>query len=698
MKNRPDAKILPALLIAVGLLVYGNSLWGPFIYDDVPTLADPHVHSLWPPQRALWANKDSVAAGRPVVSLTLAINYAIGGHDVRGYHAVNIAVHLMVALALYAVIRLTLEREPLRGRFGPHAGPLAFACALLWMVHPVQTQCVNYISHRTESIMALFYLLTLYCAIRAWEPATRWRWTAASVLGCALGMASKEAMVTAPAMVVLYDWAFRTQPYRQVLHRRLGLYAGLAATWIILAALMSTGPRSSVTGFGVDVGVVQYALNQCMIVTHYLGLAFWPRPLIIDYGSPQALTIYAVAPYAALLAALLVATAAALVLRPPVGFLGAWFFVILAPTSSVVPILTEVGADRRMYLSLAGLIVGVVLAVHAALRRAAPRAAGRLGVALLAAAAAVLSWGTIMSNADYRNPMTLWETAARAVPDNAGAHNNLANELRRRGRIDEAVEQYRLAIRVDSDYVMARINLGNTLRDSGRADEAVGHYLDALEMLPADGGVSQVSYNLAKALVLLGKIDDAIAHFRRVIEIRPDLPDVHHQLALALGRKGDLAQAMTHFRTAIALRPGDPEAHFHYAIALRMAGRPEEAIDQLRRALEADPRHAAAHQNLGAMLQRKGKLDEAISHYRAALLAEPASAPANLNLGLALQATGRSDEAVVHLVRAADTYADAGQLDAAIAAAQQALAIATGPAADEIRERLQLSRRAAPGN
>ena len=128
------------------------------------------------------------------------------------------------------------------------AAPLAAATALLWLVHPLQTECIGYISQRSESIMGLFYLLTLYCAIRASQSARAGRWGLAAIIACALGMASKEVMVTAPVMVLIYDWAFRSERFSAVWRKRWPLYVGLAGTWVILAALMATGPRSRSVG------------------------------------------------------------------------------------------------------------------------------------------------------------------------------------------------------------------------------------------------------------------------------------------------------------------------------------------------------------------------------------------------------------------------------------------------------------------
>ena len=193
--------VAPTVLTALAAAAWANSLSAPFIFDDRPAiLANPHIRQLWPLSRALTAPPRSILAGRPVASLTLAINYALGELDVRGYHAFNLALHVLSALILLGIVRRTLARS---ARLVSAARPLALVAAAIWLVHPLQTDAVTYVTQRTELLMGLFYLLTLYAAIRAAEGSRSWPWQTASVVSCALGMASKEVMITAPLMVML---------------------------------------------------------------------------------------------------------------------------------------------------------------------------------------------------------------------------------------------------------------------------------------------------------------------------------------------------------------------------------------------------------------------------------------------------------------------------------------------------------------
>ena len=197
------------VVVAAGLLAYHNSFQGPFIYDDVPSIpGNPHIRHLWPIWQAMSAPPGSPVAGRPVVCLTLALNYAWGGLNVWGYHAFNLTIHLVSALVLFGILRRTFQGEKLRDRFGAVAVWLAGAIALIWEVHPLQTESVTYIVQRTESLMGLFLLLTLYGVLRSSQSSRPRVWQAAAIVSCALGMGSKEVMVSAPLIVLLYDRVF----------------------------------------------------------------------------------------------------------------------------------------------------------------------------------------------------------------------------------------------------------------------------------------------------------------------------------------------------------------------------------------------------------------------------------------------------------------------------------------------------------
>jgi hypothetical protein len=361
-RDAPGRHWRAALIVVAGFLAYWNSFSGPFVFDDVASVVEnQQIREWWHVGGLLTSERELPVAGRPLVNASFALNYALGGLDVRGYHAWNVAVHLVCALLVFGLVRLTLQQPALRHRFGARALDLAFAVALLWALHPLNTEAVDYVTQRTESMMALFYLATLVASSRAATEESRRRWPIAAVALCAAGMACKESMVTAPVMVAMYDRAFVFRSFKEAFARRWPLYAGLAATWVLLALLLLGGARVHSAGFSAGVGVWTYLLNQTVMIVRYIYLAIWPWSLVSNYGWPASLTLADVLPQAAVVCALLAATLVAMFRWPALGFAGCWFFLTLAPTSSVVPIATEVGAERRMYLPLVALIALAVV-------------------------------------------------------------------------------------------------------------------------------------------------------------------------------------------------------------------------------------------------------------------------------------------------------------------------------------------------
>ena len=612
--------MLPVILVLVAAGTYANSLNGPFIFDDLhAVVGNEHIRRLWPLSHTLSAPPQSPVSGRPVVSLTLAINFWLGGLYPAGYHVLNISVHVLCALALFGIIRQTLQLESLRGQFGANTSWIALACALIWMAHPLQTECVNYITQRIESIMGLFYLLTLYCAIRGVEHATRPWWHGASILCCGLGMASKEVMVTAPLMVLLYDRIFVYHSGKLMWQQRMMLYLGLVTTWAVLAALMWWGPRSQSVGFGQSVSGLDYALNQCIMIVHYVRLAIWPHPLALDYGLPESVSILAAAPYMAALLGMLTLTVLALWRWPRIGFLGASFLLILGPTSSFVPISTEVGAERRMYLPLASLVVLGVLVASLVIKFAArrlhrghessrvPNTSVFSGLMLVLFVSPLIG-ATVHRNGQYGSELSIWQSAVDARPNNYRVHNQLGVALKKQYQLkkitkhlEQSGKHLRRAIDLRSDYADAHSNLGVVLALRGDLTGAIHHLRQAVTI---DDHFGNAYNNLGLARYLQGHVDEAIQHYRRAIELGAGHANTHSNLATALADQGNTDQAVKHYREALWINPGHLQTHLNLAKLFESQNRLNDAIHHFEKALQLDPELFAIQHQLNLVKRR----------------------------------------------------------------------------------------------
>lgn len=615
--------MVPWALAAAGLWAYHNSFSGAFLLDDVHAIVENPL--LRQPGRLLFASV------RPVADLSFALNYALGGLEVWGYHALNLAIHLAAAGTLFGILRRTLQHRRFNGRGPGEATGLAFAVALFWLLHPLQTQSVTYIVQRAESLMGLFYLVTLYALIR-WEaaPAARF-WSGASLLACALGMATKASMATAPLAVLLYDRTFCSGSFAWAWKRRKGYYLGLAATWLLLPLLLSAAPPWEPTaGFALEsVTPLQYFLTQPGVILHYLRLSFWPHPLVLDYGDwPLARTFGAIVPPLLGVGAFLLLTIWLWHRRPEIGFWGGWFFLTLAATSGLFPI-KDLAFEHRMYLPLAGVTAVAVLTADRGLRRlfSSARLRQTVAVGLCLAAGVALGGLTIRRNEDYRSEVRMWRDVVAKRPNNARAHSNLGNKLLAEGRVAEAVTHFERSIALQPDNPDAFNNLGSAYERLGQIQKARGSFERALALHPF---FAQAALNLASLDVAEGRFQQAQERLEKIRSEDLGLKGIK-QRALAQGRilvsRNQFAEAELQLREAVRDRDyskADAELLNMLAVTLRHQGKLQEALGLLQQVVtELAPTQATPWVNLGNVYRDLGEPAKAREAYQRALALDP---------------------------------------------------------------------------
>ena len=581
---------IAALVLAAGIyLVHGD---GPFIYDDIPYIVENEdLRQLWPPA---WLNPGGGAHaqvnGRPLTGLSLALNYALGGLEVGGYHLANAVFHLMCALALYGLLRRVLVLAGV-ARLSERAADLAFCSSLLWLVHPLNSEVVYYTVQRSSALMGALYLATLYALVRSLAGDGRWR--ALALICCAAGMAAKEVMVGAPLVVLALDRALAGGSPLAVLRRRPWFYVGLAAGWLVLLRALWHRPHKDTIGFSYGVDSWTYLLNQAEAIAHYMGLFFWPQPLALDYGSPRSLGFADIWWQGGLVVGLLVVAGWALWRQPLWGVAGLVFFSALAPTSSFIPILNEVAAERRMYLPSAALVVLLVVGGYLLLEKY--RCADRRAAAVVACIVFVLAWTAVRRGADYASTEAIWRSAVAAQPANGRAYVNLGAALQERGAVRKAISQYRRAVELMPVSATVHYNLGSALQESGDLPAAVDQYRRALMLQP----------DYPAALLNLGQVQraqgaDAAAEdlYRRALRLTPERAEIHASLGKLFFARGQYDSAAARFRQAIDIAPQSAEGYNSLGTALAMQGHYREAANYFRRALAIDPAYARARVNL----------------------------------------------------------------------------------------------------
>jgi tetratricopeptide (TPR) repeat protein len=597
--------VLAAGMLVLGAavcLVYCPATRGPFVFDDAGTIVDNlSIRQLWPlvgsgkSAGPLNPPKATPVDGRPLVNLSFAVNYYFGGLDPFGYRVIHIVVHFLSAMLLWAIVARTLRLDCFRGKFNRVAEPLAFAGALVWALHPVNTESVVYVTQRTELMMGMFYLATLYCSICYWAAggtAARTACLVLATLACLSGMFCKEVMVSAPVMVLLFERTFVAGSLRRALSRSWPLYVGLALGWVHLLALYYHGPRTPGAGFGQGVAAHVWWFTQAKVLFLYLKLAVWPWPLVIHYEIPYLETVAEAWPWLLATGLLAIGTVVLLWRRSAVGFVAVWIVAILSPTL-VVPLVGETAAERRMYVPLAAMMPLLLVGGYVVIRRAwrsVTRREGResdrsgpIAIFSVVTIALAIGFGYVGSNrlVAYQDELGLWEDAVGHQPDDPLVHFNLGTLLAEAGQTPDAIRHFEEAVRLDPDSHRAHYNLARALEGSARPEDAIEHYRTTLRLRP-DYAASR--YNLARLLEDAGHTLQAIEHYRQVIAVQPDFSAAHTNLAILLLTTGETHEAVQHLEAALRLHE-DLTNYMNLVLVYSQLNRGAEAVPLAEKAL-----------------------------------------------------------------------------------------------------------------
>lgn len=574
----------PLILVCAGIVCYANSFDGPFIYDDNRVvLNNPHLFTLWPPWRAI------LVPTRFVADLSFALNFTLGGLTPADFRMTGVMIHVLCGLLLYGIVRRTLTMPRLAGRYASSSSLLAFASALLWIVHPLQTESVTYIAQRIEALMGLFYLLIFYCFIRGLTASHPRRWMNAALIACGIGMGTKEVIVTAPVVLFIYDCLFAPSGWREVLRQRWKIYTALFLTWGIFAMLFIMGMTLAMEKGLSLVSVIspwRYALTQSAVILHYFRLSFAPLSLCLSYRWPFAASLGEVWWQAATIIALLVTTLWGLFRRRLFSFPLVWIFGILAPTSSFLPI-ADAAFEHRMYLPLAGLITGVVVGTQVA-SEAVCRSATWRRPALVMLLLVVSAWFmklTMDRNLDYRSEEAVWRDIIAKRPENFNPYIALSREMIGDNRLDEAYAiltnalarmpdfsnipylELRKRYAVDFslpcvEYAMAHNNLGVVYLNRKQLDEAATHFREAIRVFPSN----HIGYfNMGRIALIKGQTNEAVGWWQDAHRRKPDDIDTLCLLAIHYASQANYSNSAACYRQVMEWNPDHPFARAQLA-------------------------------------------------------------------------------------------------------------------------------------
>lgn len=615
------------LLAAVVTVAYGNSLDGSFQYDDyhsivrnaalrdvgnIPAfLVDPSLFSA-DPHKAMY---------RPVLLMSYTLNHALHGYDVRGYHLVNACLHLLCAVLLWRLAR----------RLSPHG--VALAAAALFAAHPVATEPVNYISSRSELLLAVFFLAALWAHVRAWErpghsePLSGSRWLA--VVCCLLALLSKATAVMLPAVLLLLDvvvLSWRPAGIGAAM-RRHGLYWLLSAAYVVVIVL--NGYLGGSLAAPVRDAATQLC-TQAKAMAWYLRLLVVPTPLSVDHAFTESSAAGAGVVAGALLVASVLWLAARSWRRWPVPAFGLCMAALVLLPTTLMPLHVLVN-ERRLYLVLAALCLAL-----AALSRLRPR--------VVVVATAILVLMTVERNHAWATQSSLWESALHNGSQSYRTWVNLGKAYHEQNKVDKARSAYETALRLDDRHGDVYNNMAVLLHQSGRVDEAIGWYQQALQRYP---DMDEIYQNLADAHAQLGDHDAAVQVYQDALVLAPDNGAVWNNLGQAQMSRRQYAEAVRAFERAAQLLPAQHEPLNNLGNALDAQGQRGAAIAAYRKGLSLATDAAARATmlaNLGETLRRTGENAAAAAALDSALYLAPTASAFDYRARVAF-ATGQLHEA-----------------------------------------------------
>jgi tetratricopeptide (TPR) repeat protein len=548
----------------------------------------------------------SRAPNRPVANISFALNYYIHRYNVVGYHLVNILIHLTCGLLLYQLAKSTL-RITRHDASSKYEQWIPFFTALLWMVHPLQTQSISYIVQRMNSMAAMFYILSLLLFIKfrmVTAPKRKRILLGGCILSGFLALGTKENSATLPFFIFLYEWFFFQKLSMHWLKRHAFTLTAIVITFALVAGLYIGVNQLEKIDLGYslrDFTVSQRLLTELRVVIFYISLLFWPQPsrLNLDHDFSLSYSLFQPPTTAISLVMILASILWAIYFAkrdPLLCFCVIWFFGNLAIESSVIGL--ELVFEHRTYLPS---MLAMMLAVVVVMRVIKPQ---WLGIGLLCMAAVLGSIWTFQRNQVWTDEIALWRDCVQKSPQKARAYNNLALALARQGNFNDATANYRVALKLKPNYARAHYNLGVILAKQGNLNKGIHHLRTAVQIDPNN---SEAQNNLGVALLIQGHLDAAIVHLQNALKITPYYAEAHNNLGKAMQLKGNLPMAIEHYQAAVHLDPGYAKAHTNLGIILKQTGRLEEAQQHFEKALRLRPGYEAARRNLEEILNTTDK-------------------------------------------------------------------------------------------
>ncbi len=691
-------EIVSLLLIGISVfLIYSNNLKGPLVFDDEQNIRDNRYIRI--KEISFNAVKDAAfkshAPNRPIPNISFALNYYFHQYNMKGYHVVNILIHIITGILLYFFIKITMGIEGVRSQKSEDSSQqptvrlsgsteltevspttadsqntshfslptshflIPFLSSLIWLVHPLQTQSVSYIVQRMNSMAAMFYIMSFLFYVHARlakggikKPLL----FAGSLIAGVSALASKEIAGSLPFFIFLYEWYFFQDLNREWIKRYLFIFGGILFFLIIFALIyMGTNPLDKILQAYQqrDFTMSQRVLTEFRVIIFYISLIIFPHPSRLNLTHDFPLSYSLFDPINTLFSILIIAGLIGLAVylakkERLISFCIIWYFGNLVIESSVIGL--ELIFEHRNYLpSMLVCLIGVNEIIRVLKNQTLRvfktiRVSEKIpGYILISVIAIILSFWTHERNGVWSSDFSLWKDCVEKSPKNVRPYNNLGISLSAQGKIEEAMNYFKQAIQIKPDYAYAHNNLGYALALQGKTEEAIPYYLKAIQIIP---GYVDANYNLANALSKQEKYEEAAKHYSNVLMVMPDHEKAHNGLGAVLLHLKKHDEAIYHYSESLKINPDFAETHNNLGLVFADQEKNRDAIRYYSEAIRLNPEFAEAHYNMGLALAKTGNLNEAVSHFTKAKKIKPDYAEAHNNLGNALAGLGKMNEAI----------------------------------------------------
>jgi len=648
------------VIIAVTTLAYWNSFTVPFVFDDGSNIIHNtgiHLRNFTPESVATL--KDTVTKqGRAITLISFALNYYFGALNTFGYHLFNLILHILVSILIFYFVRLTLNLPGFSSQYGKWAKETAAGCALIFAVHPVNTQAVTYIVQRYTGMAAGFALCSLifYAKARLRTGSGRAGYFMLSIICFLLAFNSKQNMVVLPILVGIYEfYAFQKQDVGWL--KRHWMFIALAIILPFLAALIYT--KFDLLGWFVkeyarrEFTMGQRLLTEMRVLVYYLTLLVLPLPsrLNLDYTgfplsysliSPQA-TLYAML----FLAGLLVLAVVLYRRQPLISFCILWYFVNLMVESSIVAL--DLIYDHRLYFPIIGLLIPVVFGGVKLINRSFTKGAKAVETVVLGVLVVLAGFGVHQRNETWQSVISILEDVVKKAPNNSRQHVNLGVAYSDIGEIDKAIVLYKKGIEIKDDYAETYNNLGNAYNRKGMYKKAIVEYQKAIKL---KHDYKEAHNNLGSAYSNLRQYDKAIAEHKKALKINPNCEKSHNNLGVAYSFKREYDKAVREYKRALEIAPSFTRSRVNLALAYSYKRMYALAIAEFKKVLKREPNKISVLYNLGNVYSDAGQYEQAAAIFSRIVQAKPDYAEARNNLGLAYKSMGQYDKAEIEFKKA----------------------------------------------